>query len=97
VRVKTLVYFSFLGAALLLFGLGALLTPHVDGDGAGLGLLRFLVLLVAAGSAIGTWGTAVTIASIHKRTWPLYLAVAMVLLASVVFATTCYRTPPVRG
>lgn len=95
-RLKSLVYFSLLGTALLLFGLAALLTPHLDGDVGGLGLVRFVVLFLGAGSAVGTWGTAVTIASVHKKTWPLFITVGVVVAASLMFASACYRMPPPR-
>jgi hypothetical protein len=89
VRRKSLVYSIFLGAALWLFGLAAWLTPHLDSDVVGVGLLRFVVLCLGVGCSIGAWATAVTIASIHKQTWPLYVTVAVVLTAFLTFLTIC--------
>lgn len=89
VRRKSQIYFTFLAVALLLFGLGALLAPLVDGD-VGLGLMRFIVLCSAAVSAVAAWGTAAAIASIHKVTWPLYITVTLVVLASAAFAVATY-------
>jgi cytochrome bd-type quinol oxidase subunit 2 len=96
VRRKSQIYFTFLGAAVLLFGLGALLTPLADGD-VGLGLLRFIVLCLATACAIGAWGTAVAIVSIHKETWPLYVTVALVVLASAAFAVATYPSAGALG
>lgn len=79
-----------------MFGLGAWLTPRLDGDVGGLGLLRFVVLCLAIGSAVGTWATAVAIASIHKQTWALFVTVAAVVGACLAFATTCLHLPPAR-
>ena len=80
----------------MLFGLGAWLTPRLDGDVGALGLLRFVVLCLAIGSAIGTWATAVAIASIHKQTWPLFVTVTAVVVACLAFATSCLYMPPAR-
>ena len=77
---KRLIYFTLLGAALWTFGLAAWLTPRLDGD-VGLGLLRFVVLCLAVGCSIAAWATAVTIASVHKKTWALFVTVALVLTA----------------
>ena len=96
-RRKSLVYFLFLGAALWLFGLGAWLTPRLEGDGTPLALFRFVLLCLGAGCSIGTWATAVTIASVHKRTWALYVSVAVVLTACLAFATICYHAPSRRA
>ena len=93
-RLKSLVYFSFLGATLSLFALGALITPHLDGDVGAPGLLRFVALCLAVASAFGTWGTAVAIASVHRKTWALFLSMAVVVIATVVFAIVCHRMPP---
>jgi hypothetical protein len=81
-------YSTFLGTALSLFGAAAWLTPRLDGE-VGLGLLRFVVLCLAIGCSVGTWATAVTMASIHKQTWALYLTVAVVLAAFLTFLTLC--------
>jgi len=89
VRRKSLVYFTFLGAALWLFGLAAWLTPRLDADVVGLGLLRFVVLCLGIACSVGTWAAAVAIASIHKKTWALYLTVAVVLMAFLTFVTVC--------
>jgi hypothetical protein len=98
VRRKSLIYFSLLGAALSFFGLAACLTVLMDGDGdyVGLGLSRFVVICLGIGCSIGTWLTAVAIASIHKKTWALYVTVAVVLVACLAFATICYQTPRTR-
>ena len=89
-RRKSLLYFSFFGAASWFFGLAAWLTVHLDGDFVGLGLLRFVVLCLGIGCSLGT---AVAIASIHKKTWALYVTVAAVLLAGLAFASISYHTP----
>lgn len=92
-RPKSLFYFIFLGAALWLFGLAAWLTAHLDGDFVELGLLRFVALGLGVGCSLATWATAVAIASIHKKTWALYVTVGVVLIACLAFATiSCY--PP---
>lgn len=90
VRRKSQIYFTSLGGALLLFGLAALMTPLGAGD-VGLGLVRFIVLCSAVASAIAAWGTAVAIVSIHKVTWPLYVTVTLVVLASAAFAVATYQ------
>ena len=86
---KSQVYFAFLGVAVLLFGLAALLTSRMDDD-VGLGLVRFIALCLAVACAIGAWATAVAIVSIHKKTWPLYVTVALVVLASAAFVIATY-------
>ena len=88
-RLKAQIYFTFLGVALLLFALGAMLTRHAAGD-VRLGLLRFIALFLAVASSIGAWGTAVAISSVHKVTWPLYVTVILVVLARAVFAIVTY-------
>jgi hypothetical protein len=35
----------------------------------------------------------VTIAAIHRKTWALYVMVAIVLLAALAFAIVCYHLP----
>ena len=95
-RFKTVVYFSLLGAALAFFGLAAWLTAYLDDDFVGVGLLRFVALSLGIGCSLGTWATAVTIASVHRKTWALYLTVAIVLLAGLAFATVCYHLPSPR-
>jgi hypothetical protein len=89
VRRKSLIYFSLLATDALLFGLAAFLTPRLAADTGELGLLRFVVLCLATGSAIATWATAVTIASVHKRTWALFATVAVVVAAGLAFAIAC--------
>jgi hypothetical protein len=96
VRRKGLIYFSLLGASLSLFGLAALLTLALDEAVGVLGMLRFVVLCLGIGSALGTWATAVTIASVHKTAWPLFVTLAILVVAGLVFATVCYHMPPVR-
>jgi hypothetical protein len=96
VKRKSQIYFLSLGLALLLFGLGALLTPHVDGNVA-VGLLRFVVLCLAVASSIGAWASAVAIVSVHKVTWPLYVLVCLVVLASIAFAAATYPSAGALG
>jgi hypothetical protein len=96
VRRKRLLFFALLGTAVSLFGLAAFLTAHLDGEGGDLTLLRFVVLCFGIGSAIGTWATAVTIASVHGKAWPLLITLATIVVAGLSFATACYYMPPVR-
>ena len=78
-------YFSFLGATLTVFGLRAAL-PAAESDVGWLAIFRFLVVGVGAGCALGTWGTAVMIASVHKVTWPLVLSAGIVVAVGIAFA-----------
>lgn len=87
-RAKTL-YFGFLSAAIVLFGLAALLTLGARAAETSMSLARFVILSAAAGCAIGTWGAAVMIASVHKKAWPLLLTVCIVVCAGVAFAVAC--------
>lgn len=82
-------YFGFLAAAVALFAVAALMTFGGDGTAWSAGAVRFLVLALAAGCAIATWGTAVMIASVHKVAWPLFLTVGIVVCAGLVFAVIC--------
>ena len=92
-RRKSLIYFLSLGATLWLFGLATWLTPHLEGDGTPLALFRFVVLCLGIGCSIGTWATAVTIVSIHKKTWALYVSITVLLTACLAFATISYHAP----
>ena len=82
-----LLYGSFLGTALALFGAAAALTPHVEGSWS-LALLRFVVLALAIVTGVATWSTAVMIASRHKVGWPLLLTMALVVVAGASFLLT---------
>lgn len=42
-------------------------------DGYALSWVRFVVISVALAAAAATWGTAVMIASVHRRVWPLII------------------------
>jgi hypothetical protein len=53
------------------------------------GLPRFLVLSADAGSAIAAWGSAVMMASVYQKAWPLLLAVGIVVCAGLSFAIAC--------
>jgi hypothetical protein len=78
-------YFSFLVATLVVFGLRAAL-PAAESDVGWLAIFRFLVVGVGVGCALGTWGTAVMIASVHKVTWPLVLSAGIVVAVGIAFA-----------
>ena len=78
-------YFGFLGATLGIFSLrGAL--PAAESDAGWGAVFHFLVITVGVGCALGTWGTAVMIASVHKVTWPLVLSAGIVIALVVAFA-----------
>jgi hypothetical protein len=81
-------YFSFLVSALALFGIAAALTSERDGGVGFQALVRFMVVLLGIGTAVATWVIAVVIASVHKRTWALFVTVGVVVVAALVFAAT---------
>jgi hypothetical protein len=83
-------YFSFLGATLVIFSLRAAL-PAAESDAGWTAIFRFLVTGVGVACALGTWGTAVMIASVHKVTWPLVLSAAIVVAGGIAFALTVVR------
>ena len=78
-------YFSFLVATLVVFSLRAAL-PVADSDAGWGAIFRFLFTCVGACCAVGTWGTAVMIASVRKVTWPLVLSAAIVAAGGIAFA-----------
>jgi hypothetical protein len=78
-----------MGAAFVLFAIAALLTHTGHIGAAQTGLPRFLVLSAGAGCAIAMWGSAVMMASVHKKAWPLLLAVGIVVCAGLSFAFAC--------
>jgi hypothetical protein len=78
-------YFSFLGAALVVLSLRAAL-PAAESDAGWGAIFDFLVTCVGIACAVGTWGTAVMIASVHKVTWPLVLSAGIVIAGGIVFA-----------
>jgi len=84
-------YFSFLGATLVVFGLRAAL-PAAESDAGWSAIFNFLVTCIGVGCAMGTWGTAVMIASVHKVTWPLVLNVGIVVAGGIAFALFGYHT-----
>jgi hypothetical protein len=90
VKRAKIVYFSSLGAALGLLALAATLTFGSACSEWPCGFVRFVVLIAAAGSALGAWGTAVMIASVYKVAWPLLLTVTMVVLAATAFAAASH-------
>jgi hypothetical protein len=85
-------FFGFLTSALALFSVAALLT---FGRSGGLGwlatLVRFSILLAAAGSSVAAWGTAVSIAYVHRVRWPFLLMTTLVATAGTVFIVGCCR------
>jgi hypothetical protein len=88
------VYGASLSSAVTLFGLAAMLSFGLSCSEWPCGLIRFLVLLAACGSAIAAWGTAVLIASVCKIAWPLWLAVTVVVLVGAGFAVTSQHLSP---
>jgi len=78
-------YFGFLGATFVVFSLRAAL-PAAESDAGGDAIFHFLVTCVGLGCALGTWGTAVMIASVHKVTWPLVLNAGIVIAVGIAFA-----------
>jgi hypothetical protein len=78
-------YFGFLVATLTVFGLRTAL-PAAESDVGGPAILRFLAVAAGVGCALGTWGTAVMIASVHKVTWPLVLSAGIVVAVGIAFA-----------
>lgn len=54
-------------------------------------LLRFSILLAAIGSSVAAWGTAVSIAYVHRVTWPFILMTTLVAAAGLTFGVVCYR------
>ena len=78
-------YFSFLSAALVILSLRAAL-PATDSDVGWGAIFCFLVTCLGVACAVGTWGTAVMIASVHKVTWPLVLSAAIVAAGGIAFA-----------
>lgn len=88
-RAKVLnFYFGFMALAAALFVGAALLTPDGVTPGYSMGLLRFIVLGLAIACALATWGTAVMIAMVHKRAWPLLVMVGIVVCAGLTFAAS---------
>jgi hypothetical protein len=92
VRRVRIQYFFLLAQALVLFAIAAWLTPGAH-DPWSPGLARFVVLALAIASAVGTWGTAVLIASVHKKSWALWLSTSVVVVAGVTFLASCYLLP----
>lgn len=84
-RAKTL-YFGFMASAAALFILAALLTPGAGTPGYSMGLARFIVLGLGIACALATWGSAVMMASVYKRSWPLLVMVGIVVCAGLTFA-----------
>lgn len=92
-QAKTLrIYFGFMALAGALFLLAALLTPGPGTVGYSMGLARFIVLGLAIGCALATWGSAVMMASVYKRSWPLLVMVGLVVCAGLTFAVACYQS-----
>lgn len=83
-------YFSFLGATLVVFSLRAAL-PAAESDVGWGALFNFLVTCVGVACAVATWGTAVMIASVHKVTWPLVLNAGIVIASVVAFALSGFH------
>lgn len=86
------VFFALLAFALLLFGAASWLTFGRAGGLDWLAMLvRFCILLAAVGSSIAAWGTAVSIAYVHRVTWPFILMTTLVATAGLTFGIVCYR------
>jgi hypothetical protein len=85
-----ILYFSFLGAAIVLFTTASEVAS-VSGNAWTLGLCHFLILAAAIGCAIGAWYTAVMIASVHKVAWPLTLSTVLVVTACLIRLATWLR------
>jgi hypothetical protein len=73
------VYFGALCSAAFLFFCAGQISPGMDAVGWSLGLVRFLLVAAAIGSAILTWATAVHLAYVYRVTWPVGLATALVV------------------
>jgi fatty acid desaturase len=85
-------FFGFLACSLAAFSAAALLTFGRHSDlGWQVSLVRFMILLGAIGSAFAAWGTAVSIAYVHRVTWPFLLMTALVTTAGIAFGVVCYR------
>ena len=85
-------FFGLLSFALILFGAAAWLTFGRAGGLDWLAMLvRFTILLGAIGSSIAAWGTAVSIAYVHRVTWPFILMTTLVATAGLTFGVVCYR------
>ena len=74
----------------MVFSLRAAL-PAAESDAGWGAIFTFLVTSVGVGCAIGTWGTAVMIASVHKATWPLVLSAGIVIAGGIAFALFGYH------
>jgi hypothetical protein len=82
------IYFGFMALAAALFVVAVVLTPDAWTPGYSMGLPRFIVLSLAVGSALTTWGSAVMLAMVHKRAWPLLVMVGLVVCAGLTFAAS---------
>jgi hypothetical protein len=81
-----IVYFAAIAAAGSLFALAAALTFGLACGEWPCDFFRFLVVLLAAGSAAVAWGAAVLMASVYRVTWALYVNVILAVLAALAFA-----------
>jgi hypothetical protein len=52
-------------------------------DGWAAQIARFVIFVLAAGSAVVAWAAAVAIASVHKVVWPLALTSAAVCVGTM--------------
>jgi hypothetical protein len=72
-------YLTLLATTIALF-IGGARATRGSGDHAFADLASFTVRLLAVLGAIATWASAVSIASVYKIVWPLFAAVAGVVL-----------------
>lgn|GEM_PF-5847693 len=54
----------------------------VAGDEWSHGFVRFVLFALGGASAVATWGSAVWLAMLHRRVWPLAVALMAVCSAS---------------
>jgi hypothetical protein len=85
-------FFGFLTTSVALFAVAAWLTIGQTGTlDWSLTLARFLLLAGALGSAIAAWATAVSIAYVHRVTWPFLLMTGLIVTAGLTFAIVRLR------
>lgn len=85
------VFYQLLGLTFVLLGAAVWLAHLDDGHGWKLDLLRFVVGAGVAGVALATWASAIFIAYVHRRTWPIMVLAGMVVIAGGGFAYWCHQ------